>query len=71
MADKNEENAEDEDLIKSSCLIKFQQHEKLPTFSTLQCSLDLRRPPSNWLNGQIKIKPSSTSYKFSSFKMGM
>lgn len=67
---KDKEDDEDEsDLIKSCSLIKFQASE-LPTFSTLKCSLDLRKPPTNWLNGQIKNKTgSTTSFKFSSFKM--
>ncbi|CAG9805246.1 unnamed protein product [Chironomus riparius] len=65
---ENIEEEEKSDEVKSSCLIKFQATDQLP-FSTLECSLDLRRPPSNWLNGQIKNPKSANYYKFSSFKM--
>lgn len=38
-------------------------------FSQLDLKLDLRLPPSNWLNGAIKFSNYKSTFNFSSFKM--
>ncbi|CRL02229.1 CLUMA_CG015066, isoform A [Clunio marinus] len=67
--DHQKEEKENDEEVKSACLIKFEASNPRQ-FSTLPAAVDLKRPPSNWLNGQIKLTPSlSTVYKFSSFRM--
>ncbi|KAG5681673.1 hypothetical protein PVAND_011087 [Polypedilum vanderplanki] len=65
------DDRQQEETIKSKSLIKFQAIEQFPTFATLKCDVNLKLPPNNWLNGQIKPNRSAStnSYNFSSFKM--